>query len=416
MKKILVLFVMLLCAGVWAEGFFAVPYMKAPKIDGIIEETEWQCASCVSGFHKKGSKYLDSAKSFVYIGYDENNLYVAYKFYGDEKPVGIENDPDGDYWMDDALEFVISKEEKKHIWNQFIINWCGGFVAYSNDPETAGGNTVGDTFGTRIDINKKSACYISPAFDDPKSKEEKFWSGEISVSWDSFGMKPKAGDNIGILACRDRVIGGKDVISTSISYITISTFEIDRYIRTLFTDSEPAVQMTDYKYPGDSLKIYNPTDRQKTLTVTNSYSKGEKNISKTNDIVLEPGETKTYLSGDDFSDSFFVYGAEVRNKETGQILLRVKNDIINREVFSYNFSSDGIFTFNINAEGAAPDNFPTVDIKMKYNNLLAVYYLKKVREGEITSVKFDTKYLPHGNYILSVNIDGIVHKNIDIIL
>lgn len=412
MKKILVLIFLLLSVGIWANGNLNIPYMPSPIIDGKIEEAEWQNASCVTGFQKKGSTYLDTEKSFVYVGYDEKYLYVAYKFYGNNLPVGLENDPEGDYWNDDSLEFLIAKDEKNKIWNQFIINCRGGFVAYSNDPKTSNGKQVGETFGTPIKVNKTSACYISPAFYDENNKEEKFWSGEVAVSWDSFGMHPKAGDKTRFLACRDRLIRGKNLISTSISNISISFFEMNNYFYAVFTDKEPMVQMTDYKYPGDNLVLFNPTDKTKTVFITNTYLKENTERKKENEIILLPGEKKYYYSKDNFEESFFTYKTNVIDKESGLPLLDVKNDIINKDVFSYNISSNGIFTIKINSEGAI--NFPTTDIKMKFNNLMVLYYNKNIKPGKIETIQFSTQFLPHGDYKLYVNIDGIFNEIIDI--
>jgi hypothetical protein len=108
----LVIFIPLGTAAVAAE--YRVPLMdKAPKIDGVIDESAWANALQLDGFTEAGSKkVLERRRASAYIGATESHIYVAVKTQLPEEgaliaattpgkpPVGVIHDDSLEIWVD----------------------------------------------------------------------------------------------------------------------------------------------------------------------------------------------------------------------------------------------------------------------------------------------------------------------------
>ena len=109
----------MLCSTAWAgddrlkagdESTFAVPRMSAPpKLDGIIDPTEWRQGSAISGAVDVGNDLLDPRPVTFFLGWDAGHLYLACRAYlpkGYKPTVATGRSQDGASCFDDGLELL----------------------------------------------------------------------------------------------------------------------------------------------------------------------------------------------------------------------------------------------------------------------------------------------------------------------
>lgn len=90
---------------------------KAPIVDGKITDEEWKDAAAVGGFGLHGQGRLASRQSSAWIGYDDNNLYVAVKstvYPAGRHLINLHKKRDGGFFGDDVIEVLIDPFGGKH--------------------------------------------------------------------------------------------------------------------------------------------------------------------------------------------------------------------------------------------------------------------------------------------------------------
>ncbi|MCM8768778.1 MAG: hypothetical protein NC911_03735, partial [Candidatus Omnitrophica bacterium] len=154
-----------------------VPRMaKAPVIDGQVEKNEWLSAAQLAPLITLEKGLATRENNFLFVGYDENNFYLAFQFY--RPPYALSpssgTDPMG-VWRDDCLEFFLRPE--------FGARWEYSFV----------GNSAGIfEEGRRQGVtDKKWKCDWQY-----KARQTAWgWEGELAIPFASLGLStPKLGD------------------------------------------------------------------------------------------------------------------------------------------------------------------------------------------------------------------------------
>ena len=82
-----------------------------PKIDGIIDDKQWENLIPATNFERwmpnNGSSEKKGYENYVYMGYDDNAIYIAAKF-NNPNPIPIEFSQRDDIWEVNAETFFIS--------------------------------------------------------------------------------------------------------------------------------------------------------------------------------------------------------------------------------------------------------------------------------------------------------------------
>jgi hypothetical protein len=113
-----------------AEVSLKVPYVKkAPNLDGKLTDEAWTTAAQKGGkgileYHLNGKPAPKDLRSEVLVCWDDDNLYVAYKNFQDEKTIiaDITNDGGATWTGDDDVEFFIHTMFPATAWKQFVSN------------------------------------------------------------------------------------------------------------------------------------------------------------------------------------------------------------------------------------------------------------------------------------------------------
>ena len=369
---------------------FNIPYINAPIIDGKVTNEEWGNATLLTSFHEIGSRKTEQNKSVVWYGYDKDKLYVAYRFFGPEYPKGLDRGENGAYWQDDAFELFINNQGS---FNQIMANCMGGINKLGLDIE----------YKTRINDNFEQ-------FGTPIS--EKYWEGEFSVTWKSLKMSaPKDGYIDRIFFGRDNVSGG--AYYSDFGNVYISWFEVDQYSDIVYTQTSPVVQMTDTKIVGNELNIINNNSSKEEAEVTYIVYSEDKEINREEKTVsLNPKEKKTVTSSIDFPKGLFVLDVTVKHKD--RILFKYDTEILNVEIFKYDFENNKL-SFDFDGSSIPLKDNPFVEIKLQKDGTMVTGYLLNITEN---SNKFhreiDLSEYEKGNYTLSCWIKNTFMKKWDI--
>lgn len=113
-----------------AEVSVKAPYVKkGPNLDGKLDDEAWKIAEqkggkITLGYHLNGKAASKDLKSEVYICWDDDYLYVAYKNYQDEKTViaTVTTDAGATWLSDDDVEFFIDPNFPALGYKQFVSN------------------------------------------------------------------------------------------------------------------------------------------------------------------------------------------------------------------------------------------------------------------------------------------------------
>ena len=107
-----------------------------PKIDGIINDKQWKQLTAASKFERwmpnNGSSEKKGYENFVYMGYDDDAIYIAGKF-NNPNPIPVEFSQRDNIWEVNAETFFVS------------INTYDDNINYQGFQVTSAG-TLGDTY------------------------------------------------------------------------------------------------------------------------------------------------------------------------------------------------------------------------------------------------------------------------------
>jgi len=151
-----------------------VPFVKkAPRIDGQLDDEAWRIAEQKGGkgtlqTHLNGKPA--TYKSDVFVCWDDDNLYIAYKNYQKKETVVATffNDGDLSYTKDDDNGSFISTTFPAETWMQVITN----------------PNGIRTTFGMGTNDSWEVAAEVYADY----------WVAEKAVPFDNFNTWPEVGD------------------------------------------------------------------------------------------------------------------------------------------------------------------------------------------------------------------------------
>ncbi|MBQ7257132.1 MAG: carbohydrate-binding family 9-like protein [Abditibacteriota bacterium] len=406
MKKILLILLVILVSGaLYATPEIGIPYMNKPTIDGKIDANEWQGASRVAGFHLLGGRGPEPNKSVVYVGYDDDNFYLAYRFYGPNKPKGVDRGKSGPYWEDDSIEFFLNGDINQESYYQIIANCSGGFVVFAYNLGGLGdGNDMG---GKAVDLNVEYKTYISPAYPDlTASPDDLWWEGEISISWKSLGYSPKEGDEGFLFLARDNVY--PVAYNSDYGFAVNNFFEKDKYPIIHFLKDTVVARMYEDIY--SDFEIYNPTGNEKSIDIINKIIYDGKISETIKDTIKIPAGKKSEFSlKEKLPKSIFTLITEIT--ENGKILQKTENDIINIEMFSYNYDKEkDKIILNFDFTGFGINKYPYVDLRlMKEDNMLDGFMINITEDKRQQTIEIDMSKYEKGKYTLVCWIKGTVN-------
>ena len=116
MKRFCVLFFVLFITFNYSQNRKEIKitrFNNPPKIDGIINDSQWNGLEPATGFERwmpnNGQKEREGYESFIYLGYDDNGIYIAGKF-NDPNPslIPLEFSQRDDIWEVNADSFWLS--------------------------------------------------------------------------------------------------------------------------------------------------------------------------------------------------------------------------------------------------------------------------------------------------------------------
>ena len=143
--------------------------VKAPVIDGVLDEAFWRDADKAGQFTEFRKNLMVTQPTFVAAAYDAENLYLAYLCL-EQTPEHLSADTgkhDGPVWRDDCIEFFVTPELRVSDYYQFIVNPGGttydaiGFRKDKWNPKTKVGIVKGDRFWT-VEAALPLAAFAAP--------------------------------------------------------------------------------------------------------------------------------------------------------------------------------------------------------------------------------------------------------------
>jgi len=144
---------------------------KAPKLDGKLDDEAWKIAADKGGkislnYHLNGKAASKDFPTEVYLCWDVDNLYVAYKCFQPENTViaTVTNDGGSTWTCDDDIEFFIDTQYPAATYKQFVSNPNGILSVTLNDWEA-----------------------VAEIYKD-------HWVVEMAIAFDVFGEWPDVGD------------------------------------------------------------------------------------------------------------------------------------------------------------------------------------------------------------------------------
>ena len=167
-----------------------VPKITAPIIDGKLNDSSWQKATKVNSFFLIKKAGSPTQKTIAYLGYDKNNLYVAFRCFDDQiqnLKTEVTRD-DGRVDRDSCVEIFLDTNNDRKTYFHFMTN----------------------PLGTRYDAHKyeRSPPYGEITWNSnwqvKTSKDNQSWIAEIAIPFRSLGLKsPTEGINWGFNLCRE---------------------------------------------------------------------------------------------------------------------------------------------------------------------------------------------------------------------
>ncbi|MBE3582569.1 MAG: hypothetical protein IMX01_00460 [Limnochordaceae bacterium] len=154
----------------------AVKATQAPVIDGKLDDAAWIDAalagSKMGGFVTNTGDAISAGQTIVFVTWDDQNLYVAYKNYRQDmsKLAASMTDPGSPVWNEDDNELFIDPANDKTSFIQFAWNALG---------------------------TKWSGLGDYESWQVATSKDNQSWTSEVAIPWSLLGVTPAEGLTIG---------------------------------------------------------------------------------------------------------------------------------------------------------------------------------------------------------------------------
>jgi len=208
----------------------AVPQARVvPRIDGHIEEGEWSDGAMITGLMTFPEPNPACNQPFVFVKYDNDKLYVAFKsrFDSGHSLLASISRRDGPVWIDDTVALYIDpyngREMDKYI--AFIGNSAGVFLDSKNEDVSWDG-----------------------AWEFENVVREGLWTSEIAIPFKELGVSsPGEGQKWGMNFCRGVQTPSSEWLEwsdTSKPHEGISGFSnVKRFAEVSFGKQTPAVRI-----------------------------------------------------------------------------------------------------------------------------------------------------------------------------
>ena len=210
----------------------------APRIDGRIGSGEWDAAAMVTGFVSTKDSRLAGRQATVYLMYDKQRLYCAFRSVLPPAGALVANvrSRDGCVWNDDAIEILLAPEGvpvlKDNAPFQFVGNSLGVFADFKQ----------GDL---AWDGRWRYECVVENVVDDSGAWHD-VWTAEVAVRFAELGVaSPAEGEIWRINLCRDWQ-NPKEWTSWLRSK---DFFDVSRYADLVFGGDAPIVKVASLGKP-----------------------------------------------------------------------------------------------------------------------------------------------------------------------
>ena len=405
---VLIFILSLFSAPLFAKTEFSVSYMdKAPVIDGKIDMGEWTSATGLCGFHVLGFKDNAPDETIVYMGYDDEKLYIAYKAYQKTFPQGADKGLNGEYYVDDTVEVFFNDNLKKAGteagYFQFLLNSHGFYsvVTYVNATKSP------------LDIEYKT--FISPEYGKiGAAKEDLYYQGEMSVTWKSMKVSaPTLGQEGQCLVARDHVTG--ETYNSNFGYFHGSFHELSNYPLIHFTKDMPNVSLLPNKHLGSKLSVWSA--KENTLDFNWTMKQNDKPMGEMNsELTFGNDGDKEISVPEDLPKGIYTMNTTVKDKKTGTVLLSLESEVFNLETISVNYDKENKrLVCDLDYQGLNFSEFPFVEISLFDGADLICGFITTPTEDKLSEQKIiDLSKVKPGKYTVHKVVKNVSNQTEDI--
>ena len=212
-----------------------------PTIDGNLADGQWSRAAAVTGFTTPGLQKLDRQHTVVLAGYDQRQLYLAFRcpHNGPIQQIPADRVLDDDH-RNQVVEIWLQPPGES--WSRVAVNSDGSVL---DADQTAGPAYSADwTHGERVsDVAEEIGGILS--------FQKKLWTVEIAIPFDDLsGALPQDGETWRVNFVRkygvaEGSVRGPDDIA-SWSPLDESLDEVSRFGSAVFGPDSPAIQLLEF--------------------------------------------------------------------------------------------------------------------------------------------------------------------------
>ena len=178
---------------------------KPPAIDGRLDDSAWQQCTAAGEFTLPHCHRRSAYPTEVRLGYDAENLYVAFRCRQEEAPAvtaALGDRDDERIWLDDTVELMLDTNLDRRNYVRFVFNANGAVLDARGFNELAGGGPLyvdvnsGKAYRT-FDKSWNASCTVKAG------REDGAWCVEAAIPWKSLGLAaPKPGKKMGVQFAR----------------------------------------------------------------------------------------------------------------------------------------------------------------------------------------------------------------------
>lgn len=230
-------------------------FKSPPKIDGILDDANWKTLVPATKFERwmpnNGSSEKEGYENFVYIGYDDNAIYIAGKF-NNPNPIPVEFSQRDDIWEINAETFFIS------------INSYDDNINEQSFQVTSAG-TLGDSY-TSGEMSDEDWDFDT-VFESKVSIGNKSWSMEMRIPYSALRFPSKKIQKWGINFGR-KIAESGEVYTWNFIDQKNANYGESMGITSEIKDISPPIRLFFYPYAQSSI------DFKKGSSPLNGYSAG----------------------------------------------------------------------------------------------------------------------------------------------
>ncbi|MFW5982802.1 MAG: glycoside hydrolase domain-containing protein, partial [Candidatus Brocadiia bacterium] len=241
----------------------AVPFEEAPTIDGKISPGEWDRAVHTNLFIGWKRLPFEARHAAAWMGFDEENLYIAVRSVA--RPTGLkaENEmDDGRLVMDSGIEIWMDPNRQKRERGKDDLSYY---------------QFIGNSIGTKKDVkfglgSPETGWDVSGEYENHVDEDEDVWTAELRIPWTDLGWDK--GDVL------DRSIGlviGRNFKSpwNQPTWMPLgeSFSSVGEYPEVRLTEDDPVVRLEQLEHdtfmggPPLEMSVLNPSDEARKVKV-----------------------------------------------------------------------------------------------------------------------------------------------------